>query len=304
MAPLVSVVIPTRDRRPMLMRAVESVRAQTFEDFEIVVVDDGSTDDTTEGLAALREPRRWPPTAGGVGGGGARNAGIAAATGRWVAFLDDDDAWLPSKLERQVEMLRAHPQLGLVYCGYREVRQDDGQVLTIREPSHRGDIFRVLLERNVIGTTSTVVAPRRVLDRVGGFNPTLPSNQDWDLWIRIARDAPVDFVAAPLVDYSVHPARITENMRAKAEGRRHILAVVRREITEDMPDGKRILAEHHYWLGHHLCHAGDLAEGRRHLFEALRLNPRDRRPWKLLGPALAGPAVYGGLLRLKRRLGR
>ena len=199
--PLVSVVIPTYNRGHVIERAVASVLEQTYRPVEIVVVDDGSTDDTMERLGRILVPElKVLSTARNVGPARARNLGIAGSTGDYVAFLDSDDAWEPWKLEAQVRVLRnaLSSRLGAVYCG-RRIRLADGTRMEVR-PHHRGDIFAALLRRNCV-PLPTLLVKRAVLDAVGTFDPAMPACEDWDLVLRIARRFAFDYVAEPAIQY-------------------------------------------------------------------------------------------------------
>lgn len=195
---LVSVIIPTFNRSVWVTEAVASVLAQTFRDFELLVVDDGSTDGTLDALApffkqikVLRRPERRGVSA-------ARNLGITAARGEWLAFLDSDDLWLPDKLARQVAFAKAHP--GLLICQTAEIWLRNGK--RVNPPAtHRkvgGDIFLPSLERCLV-SPSAVMLHRRLLDEVGTFDEALPAAEDYDLWLRIAWRHPVGLVPEPLV---------------------------------------------------------------------------------------------------------
>jgi len=194
MAPKVSVVIPVFNRPASVRRAIESVLAQTCQDFEIVVVDDGSTDTTVAAVAALADPRitviRHQRNRGGSA---ARNTGIAAGSAPYVAFLDSDDEWLPVKLERQLALFeRSGERLGLVYAGTERVFAD-GRVDRII-PRRPHDVTRALLTENVIGETSVGMVRRAALDETGGFDESLPASQDMDLWLRICEGFLADVV--------------------------------------------------------------------------------------------------------------
>lgn len=197
---LVSIVIPTFNRAPVLEAAIDSALAQTYRNFEIVVVDDGSTDDTLQRLDRRRSSKlRVLTTARNGGPARARNLGIRHCEGEYVAFLDSDDRWMPWKLEAQVQCFRSGaPRLGAVYSG-RRVTLDDGSLLEIR-PRLRGAVFDELVRRNPV-PLPTLLVKRAVLDHVGVFDPDLPACEDWDLVIRIARHYDLDFVAEPAVAY-------------------------------------------------------------------------------------------------------
>jgi glycosyltransferase involved in cell wall biosynthesis len=195
--PLVSAVIPTYNRGHVIERAVASVLAQTYRPIEIIIVDDGSTDDTEARVARLAVPMlHYERCATNAGASAARNLGISCARGDFVAFLDADDEWLPDKTARQVARF-ADGDFGVVYCGIREVSAEWGSIDRI--PQHRGDLFETLRAVNVL-RTSGVMVRRPVFDAVGGFDCGLAARHDWDLWLRIARRYKIDYVP----DIGVH----------------------------------------------------------------------------------------------------
>ncbi len=188
----VSVVIPTYNRAHLLARAIHSVLTQTFSDFELIVVDDGSTDHTVEVLEGIQDARmrsvRLDRT---CGAGRARNAGIQAARGEWIAFLDSDDEWLPRKLELQMARLHSSddPRSTVAYC---LCDQDDGSTKrTIPSPAelHEGDVFDDLLMNRRPPTASAFVVKRSPLLAVGGFDEGFPASHDIDLWLRLAQSS-------------------------------------------------------------------------------------------------------------------
>jgi glycosyltransferase involved in cell wall biosynthesis len=205
--PAVSIVLPTHDQARWLDGAIATVRGQTFADWELLVVDDGSTDDTPAVVARHIDDARIRYLPGPhAERAEARNRGIAASSGDLVAFLDTDDRWLPEKLARQVAALAAAPDAGLCYTIARFVDADD-QPLPLRKPPRAiaGNLFPALMRGNLI-IIASVVARRRCLDEVGGFDETLPvyGCEDWDVWLRIARRHPVAVVDDELTLYRVH----------------------------------------------------------------------------------------------------
>ncbi|MFW5883131.1 MAG: glycosyltransferase family 2 protein, partial [Verrucomicrobiota bacterium] len=185
--PKVSVIIPTYNRKALLARAIESVQAQTFTDFELLVIDDGSTDGTAELMAALDEPRlRYLQQPQNAGVAAARNRGLREARGRYIAFLDSDDTWLPHKLASQVEILDAAPEaVGLVYGGVEDVGADTTRTFL---PEAEGRIFEALLLSNVVhAATITSLIRRSAILTAGFFDEQLPAIEDWDYWVRLAR---------------------------------------------------------------------------------------------------------------------
>jgi glycosyltransferase involved in cell wall biosynthesis len=201
-APLVSVIIPTYNRAHLLPRALESVLGQTLEDFEVLIVDDGSTDDTAdlvERYAAedgrvcyLRQPANRGVSA-------ARNRGLREARGEFVAFLDSDDEWFPSKLKKQVDRFRQVGKgVGLIYCGVETIDPEGDWVF---RPEDRGDVYERLLLQNVIHTGSGVMIRRDVVRVAGFFDEGIPAIEDYDYWVRIARHFEFDYVEDPLLRY-------------------------------------------------------------------------------------------------------
>ncbi len=198
MTPRFSVIIPTYNRSEKLLRAVRSVLTQTCEDFEVLVIDDGS-DGTEQALANL-DPRVKYLRGSGEGVAAARNAGIARSTGDFVAFLDADDWWYPRKLERVLDTIRAHPTVGFIYSGLDFVDTHGATLWSANVRDVQGDGYVAVLEGNFISTSAAVVK-RACVTNVGDFDVSLSGCEDWDLWIRVARHYPIHLVPEVLVAY-------------------------------------------------------------------------------------------------------
>lgn len=194
-APLVSVVIPTYNRASLLRRALQSVFTQTFTSLEIICVDDASSDNTEEVVKACADPRlRYIRHATNRGGSAARNTGIRAATGDYIAFLDDDDEWLPEKIERQLKVLETYDA---VLCSAK---------VTSAQPSEIAGVRAVVLDDfrtspYAVGGTGVLMAKAKVL-RETLFDESLPRCQDWDLFIRIAHKYRIGFLDERLLKYN------------------------------------------------------------------------------------------------------
>lgn len=197
MFPLVSVIIPTYNRWPIVSEAVESVLAQSAQNFEIIVVDDGSTDGTVKELGKYgARLRLFSQHRSGVSA--ARNAGVRAAGGRFLAFLDSDDLWRPEKLAVQTAFMERHPQCQI--CQTEEIWLRNGvrvnPKMIHQKPS--GDIFLRSLELCLV-SPSAVMTTRELFNATGGFDEALPVCEDYDLWLRIAVNHRVALIAEPLV---------------------------------------------------------------------------------------------------------
>jgi len=307
--PTVSVIIPTHNRADMLKEAIESVRQQTFADWELIVVDDGSTDQTRDVVDACRTADgriryAWQPPQGVCA---ARNRGFGVATGEFIGFLDDDDLWLPNKLAVQVEYLRTHPAVGFVSCPMR-VQGPHGRIEGMRPTHPFVNSFEALLIHNRIQSTTPLVR-RCWFERVGGFDPARARAADYDLWLRLARVVAFASTTEPLAVYRIHG----HNMTAHIDSQQHLEHVrifqklladptvqgtarklVRERLTRELHlAGKACLSERRY------------AEAARAFLRELRLSPlagsvfvtpEDRlgaRVAKLLKPYLA--LGYAGL---------
>jgi glycosyltransferase involved in cell wall biosynthesis len=195
---MVSVIIPTFNRLPLVREAVGSVCAQRGAAYETIVVDDGSTDGTADALEREFGTRIRVLRTANRGVAAARNRGVAASRGDHLAFLDSDDLWLPDKLAAQVAFFAAHPRAEI--CQTDEIWLRNG--VRVNPCAHHGkpsgDIFTASLQRCLV-SPSAVMLRRAVFERAGGFDESLPACEDYDLWLRIARETPVWLIDRPLV---------------------------------------------------------------------------------------------------------
>lgn len=198
--PKVSIIIPTFNRAYLLARAIESVLAQTYKDFEIVVIDDASTDNTKEVVKSFDDKNiQYIYHKKNMGGAAARNTGIKIARGYYIAFLDDDDEWLGNKLEKQVEAMKKLPcdTWGGIYCGFYNII--DGKV-TMVEASKKGDLKKEILNMEVdIGASSTLLFSKEAIMKIGFFDESFERHQDWEYLIRFFRKYKLFCLKEPLV---------------------------------------------------------------------------------------------------------
>jgi glycosyltransferase involved in cell wall biosynthesis len=215
--PRVSVVIPTYNRKALLLEAIASAAQQTFRDLEILVCDDGSTDGSREAaqpLLAADTRIRWIQGEHSGLPGTSRNRGIRAARGEWIAFLDSDDLWVPDKVETQLHALQAAPAAGFIY-GYAAALQADGskQRMTPFQVQRQGQMFDTLLLYSLI-QTSTVMVRRDLLERAGPFDESmrLTIGEDYELFLRLAAQTEFLFVASDIVVYRTQPDSISADV--------------------------------------------------------------------------------------------
>ena len=297
-----SAVIPVRNRSTLIVAAIASVQQQTVPLDDIVVVDDGSTDATREAVTALaQQDRRIRLVALSTrsGASAARNAGIAASRSEWVAFLDSDDQWLPRKHELQLRALAQAPGAVASFTGIRHLGADRVQdryappQVTLQE----------LRRLNYLGSTSTALVRRSALRAIDGFDATLPSCQDWDLWIKLRRLGDFAIVCEPLVVFNhTAQARISNNKAGVLAGHAQLLARTLAEIGD--PRERRVIAAYHQLRLSEIYH-WDFDAPRAAVLAAMKslaLHPTRHGARLLIKTLKAGSRALAGRLRgIERR---
>ena len=297
--PQVSVIIPTHNRAAFLRGAIASVLNQTFQDFELLVVDDASDDDTPQAVAGFKDERiRYFRHETNKGGSAARNTGIRNSSCDFIAFLDDDDEWLPEKLNKQMELILAsEPKVGVVYTGYLDVDPTNGQILSTQIPLKRGNLTQHLLRENCIGSASSVLVRRSCLQQIGWFDENLPCSQDYDLWIRISKGFFFDCVRLPLFKYSVHGNKISTDTEARYRG----LDIIKKKY-RSAPLSKKYYTHVYIDLGITHCLAGDMKRGRKAFLTAIRLSPIQTRGYFNLCLSFLGSQEFARTKNLTRKV--
>lgn len=226
---MVSAIITTYKRKPeMVLRALDSILAQTYKDIEIIVVDDSPADyplreDVKNAIIGRKKGNqdieiRYIAHEKNMGGCVARNTGMEAAKGEYLAYLDDDDEWLPEKIEKQMEVMLT-TDVALVCCGSKTIDEKDNTISIRDDTLYRGNVLMQLLHRNFVGSTSFPLIKKSCLVSVGGFDPLMQAVQDYDVWLRLAEKYAIDFVDEPLVLYHIHmDERITTNAKRRING--------------------------------------------------------------------------------------
>ena len=302
---LVSVILPTHNRAPVLRRALHSVLSQTGVPLEVIVVDDASTDDTPQVLQEFTDPRlhclRLPARQGAAA---ARNAGLRESRGAWLAFLDSDDEWLPGFVQAVLEAAQASDErLGVLYTRFERLDGKRRSVtpgrlrtwlskLPLRRYHLSGDLGCALRRGNFITLQSALVR-KACLDQVGWFDESLKRLQDWELWLRLALLCQFAYLPLTLVRLHASP----DSLSASAAGLQEAVQIIQQKHAAGSPE----LAAHcSFILGSLHLQAGRIPAGRTALWQAVRLNPLTLASWLawLLG---ALPAALH--CKLVRRLG-
>ncbi len=196
-----SVIIPTYNREKLILKALDSIFRQTYQDFEVLIIDDASTDQTDRVIRELNHPRvRYFKMDTNGGQCIARNYGIRQAKGEFVAFLDSDDEWLPEKLEKQVALFDSgSKRMGGVYGNSYTTDAIRGTTQLVETRNHRGDVHEAFLRGFCPPTPSLFIVKREALERVGGFDEDLLTFVDLDLWMRISEHYDFDYVQDPVI---------------------------------------------------------------------------------------------------------
>jgi glycosyltransferase involved in cell wall biosynthesis len=299
MSAKVSVIIPTRNRACYVGGAVASVLRQSFGDTEVLVIDDASEDNTAEVVGAFCDARiRYIRHPKSRGGSATRNTGIRNAVAPLIAFLDDDDEWLPQKLERQVSLLESTSNdVGCVFTSLDIMDKDLRKKLRVRVAHCRGDLRQTLLDGNVVGTTSTILMRKSCLDKVGLFDEDLPSMQDYDLWLRIAQVYKFECIEDPLVRYRVHGTSISGSLNRVEQGLRRLL------VKHGSPKRlKRTCSRLLLDVGVGYAESGLMRDASRTLGFSVLLNPLDPVCYFHFGCTWLGKKGYRRAQKLKKKV--
>lgn len=270
--PKISAIITTFNRSAYLKKAIESVLSQTYKDFELIILDNSSSDDTEEVVRGFKNKRikyiKHPPLTISQ----ARNLGLKKACGEFIGFLDDDDEWLPNKLEAQLQIFENKNQnCGLVYGGF--VRVDDfGRELEFHKPRLNGNIFIGLLSQKdpFTGSASNPILRKSVFPVIGEYNEKVLVGEDFELYLRLAEKFEVDFTPEIVLKIRSHfGPRLGDKIKEAAD--LEILILERyKEIFEKYPKLKSFYLQK---IGGKFCRLGKLKEGREYICQAIKTHP-------------------------------
>lgn len=308
-APLVSVVIPTYGRPEDMTSAVATARDQTYDSVELVIVDDCSPDPIEPRVQELDlsafERVRCLRHEENQGAAAARSTGIEDAEGEFVAFLDDDDRWVESKLARQVDALQGcGPETGVAYSGMRIVDSDD-ETIRVQSPTKSGDLTKTLLCRNVVGSYSTVMVRREAIEDTGLPDERFPSWQDMEWYVRLSQNW--DFVAIPAPLTIIYQAddheQISDDFEAIESQSYELFVQKFRPVAAEYGPmfERKMLAWADFRVGgYNALRTGNFDAARTYLYRAVTRYPFEPKFWVYLSIALAGEPTYERAKSLKR----
>ena len=298
MIPHVSIILPTFNRSKSILRSINSVLNQTYKDFELIIIDDASTDNSEDIIKKIPDPRlRYIRHEKNLGGSAARNTGIKAAEADFIAFQDSDDEWLPEKLANQMKVFeKASLSVGVVYTGFWRIEGE--QKRYIPGPSQKvrdGHIHQELLKGNFV-TTQAAVVRKECFKKTGLFDEQLPRLQDWELFIRISKYYKFVFIDEPLVISFFTP----ESISSKEHSLLQACEIILEKHIDELTNHKTILSSHQYFIADRSLKTGNRQKGIIFLWGAFKNNPR---PGLLLAiaAALCGKSVYNEYSELAQK---
>jgi len=291
--PIVSIIVPSYNRADFLPRAIKSILSQAFKDFEVIVVDDCSTDNTREVVSSFNDERiRYIRHDSNKGAGAARNTGIKDAKASYIAFLDSDDEWLPEKLGEQINRIQSLPnKVGVVYCNRNVIIEKTGRIKNIPIPRARGNAHAEILRYCALPSCSTLI--RKIcFEKVGFFDETLPCLEDWEMWMRVSKHYEVDLIQKVLAKSYIHGEQLTTEPEGKIQARETIL----RKHYDDLAEHPSILTDHLNRLGILHVTIGNFGTARGYLVKSIRKRPLQRFAYLHLVPLLLAPQTYRKIL--------
>jgi glycosyltransferase involved in cell wall biosynthesis len=294
--PKVSIVIPTYNRADFLPKTIQSVLNQTYQDWEMIIVDDGSTDKTEEIVKGYKESGiRYIVHKSNLGISAARNTGIKKSKGKYIALLDSDDEWFPEKLSCQMKIFQEKDSKCGVVCTSGYMVKGSKLICTREIPADLDNFYERFLFENFIWVSSVLVK-KECFEKAGLFDENLKSCEDWDMWIRIAKYYKLIFLETPLIKYVIHSGQLSENILEKINARKRILF----KHQDELKNRKFVYSHHYYKIGNLCCLSGKIREGRRYLFKGILVYPFCLKYFLCLLLSLFGFPFYSFCIEKKR----
>jgi glycosyltransferase involved in cell wall biosynthesis len=273
-SPKVSVIVPNYNYGKYIEQAIESVLSQTYKNIEIIVVDDGSTDNSLEVLERYRN-KITLITQKNQGVSAARNNGVRASSGEYIAFLDPDDVWLPTKIEKQVSKMLSDNQIGLVHCAMIIVDEKNNPIKIHdggMEGLLRNDIL--LLEKGaIVGAGSTCLVKRHIFEEIDGFDLSLSTSADWDFCYRASLKCKIGFIKEPLALYRVHNSSMHSNIQTMEKDMSIALKKALSLSKADKETSRRAYGNLYYMLAGSYFYSGNYTSFIRNMIKAIVYRP-------------------------------
>jgi len=290
--PKVSVIIPTHNRAEFLLSAITSVLNQTFQNFEVIIIDDASKDHTREVIANFNDTRiKVIHNQVSKGAAGARNIAIMNSNCEYTAFLDDDDEWVPEKLKMQTCLLdKSPPEVGGVCTGRFEIEKVSGRV-SVYNPE-----MNDLSKGNFI-TTSSILLRRECFEKCGLFDESMPTNSDYDMWIRISKDFSFKIIKNALVNYYIHENSLTLDYEKKTIG----IEILFEKHDDFFKKCRKEYSKQYLDLGVAYCYKGEVQKGRKAFSKSIGMNPFEIRNYFNFILSLLGAERFKKLKEAKEK---
>ncbi|WP_051560560.1 glycosyltransferase family 2 protein [Clostridium beijerinckii] len=281
---MVSIIIPTYNRAKCISRAIESAIQQTYKDIEIIVVDDNSRDETSNIVETYTKNYsniKYIKHSVNKGGSAARNTGVRNSNGDIIAFLDSDDELAKDKIEKCIRIFNEKKDVAMIYTDVYFINEINKKEY-IKEREDWDNSYLKLLRNNIIGGTSSIVVTKEAFSKINGFNESLPSCQDWDFYIRLARNYRPYRLAEPLTKYYIHPESISGNKNNAINGHLYIMEEVKSILSEDFNKKmiNKIIAEQCVTIAQIYSNFNDFENAKIYYSNALRLDLANRKAIK------------------------
>ncbi|HER24666.1 MAG TPA: glycosyltransferase family 2 protein [Candidatus Atribacteria bacterium] len=296
--PVISIIIPTYNRAHLIDKAIKSVLNQTYQNYEIMIVDDGSTDNTKEVVKGFADSRiNYFFHTNNLGVSAARNTGIKASRGEYIAFLDSDDEWLPEKLNRQIKIFKSESSVvGVVYTGIYYSDEKGKKVKKVYMPGNEGYIYEHLLKRETEIYISTVLLKNECFTKAGLFDADLFIGEDYDMWLRIAKYYKFRAVKELLVVGLIHDSQTSANSEVMIEG----VKKFQKKYSKELRTRPYSNSTFYFYLGNKFCHLRKIREGQKYFIKAVLTYPFCPKYYIYLLCSIFGSRGYMHISHIRR----
>ena len=294
--PLISVIIPSYNREHLIGRSIRSVLNQTYKEIEVIVVDDGSTDNTRDVVSSFKDSRiRYIRHDNNRGGCIARNTGINASRGEYIAFQDSDDEWLPEKMEKQMHVFNSVPKyVGIVYSAFLRVKDCSASFIPSNKVTIKdGNLLNQLIKGNFISTQTTILR-KTCFDKAGVFDKNLHRLQDWELFIRMSKYFEFKYISEPLVIVYHQKDSISSSKKAYFEA---IILIVEKHLDSFSKNNVTLAATYRH-IGTELFSLGNNELGREYLLKAIKTRPSNIKSYMYMFLTFLGMNSFNIALNL------